>query len=288
MHLHEGVGDGMAGHLGEKDVGIAGIVLPVSLHHDALGGAHSVVGEQAVQIAQGTLFSGAGHDQQLSARFRVAGEHLHLLLDLLLEIVGQSLLAMSLHHIQLGEILGDHIVDGGGNGTLPVKGGVVGVGVDIGLLDVDVVVPDEAAALPALHHEAVVLHRLAGVLLGKGGIDVGILLDHRDVVGEAVIFVQEGLDHIVLLAGLDDPVDGHVLLQRIDHHLGVAGDGVELAGADVIFRQIGRQSRDQDIQCNQDGQHHRGGDERIGASLEGDAVSLRPSPVRKEFPAFHQ
>ncbi len=58
------------------------------------------------------------------------------------------------------------------------------------------------------HHEVVVPapSRWCTAFRQKRWIDVGFF-DHCDVVGEAVIFVQEGLDHIVLLAGLDDPVD---------------------------------------------------------------------------------
>lgn len=84
-----------------------------------------------------------------------------------------------------------------------------------------------------------VLDGLVGVLLGKGGEDVGILFNHLDVVGEAVLFAQQVFDHLVLFAGLHHPVDGHVLLQGVHHQLGVASDGVELRRADVVFRKGG-------------------------------------------------
>ena len=57
---------------------------------------------------------------------------------------------------------------------------------------------------------------------------IPVIMDDRDVVGQALVLVEQILDDVVLLAGLDDPVDGHVLLQGVHHNLGVAGDGVEL------------------------------------------------------------
>ena len=222
---------------------------------------------------------------------RQQGEGVHLnvlLLDLVAEGGGQLLLAVALQHVELGQVLSDHVVDGGGDGALAVKGGVVGVGVHVRLLDVDVVVADEAAAVAALHHQAVVLHRLVGVLLGKGGVHVRVLLDHRDVVGQALVLVEQVLDDVVLLAGLDDPVDGHVLFQGVDHHLGVAGDGVELGGADIVFGQGGGQGGHQHIHRDENGQHHRRDNQGVGAALKGDAVSRRLLPVPMELPALHQ
>ena len=140
---------------------------------------------------------------------------------------------MALQGIELGKLGAHHIVDGGGDGPLAVKGGGVGIGILAALGDIDVRVGDIAVFLPGDHNEGVVCHGLVGILLGKGGVHIRVLFHHLDAVRQAVVFGKEIVNHIVLLTGLDHPVNGHVLLQGVHHRLGIAGDGIELGGADV-------------------------------------------------------
>ena len=246
-----------------------GVVVPVLLHHNAVHRLHAVLLQQGIEVGEVFLFGGSGHHQQLAAVLGVLGQHIPLLhgdirgggidhqavgvlrdvihgeqgegirlhvrlFDLLGEARGQLTLPVSLQEIQLGQFLVDHIVNGGGDGSLPVERGVIGVGVDIHFADIDVLIGHVAEPIATLHNEAVVGHRLVGVLLGEGGVHVRVFLHHLDVVGQALVFAQQVFDDVVLLPRLHHPVDGHVLFQGVDHHLGVAGDGVELGGAHVI------------------------------------------------------
>ena len=195
---------------------------------------------------------------------------------------------MAFQQIQLGQILGHHIVDGRGDGSLSVKGDIVVIGVEVCLLDIDVLIANVPAPVSAFHDQAVVLYRLAGVLLGKGGVDVGVFLDHGNVVGQALVFAQEVFNHRVLLAGLHDPVDGHVLLQRVDHHLGVAGDGVELGGADVILGQVGGQGAHQKVEDDEQRQHRRRQHQRVGSAQKGLAAVPRRAGGCCIRPLLHQ
>ena len=298
-------------------------MLPVGLDHNPLVGRHAVLGQEAVEVVQGGAIHRAGHDQQFAAAGHIVGEHIPLLpgdvagggvdeeaggvlrngvhgqqgevvqlhvrlLQLILEGGGQLALAVALQPVELGLLGVDHIIDGRGDGALAVKGGVVGVGVHVRLGQIDIVVGNKPAALPALHHQAVVLHRLVGVLLGEGGVDVGVFLDHGNVVGQALVFAQEVFDHRVLLAGLHDPVDGHVLLQRVDHHLGVAGDGVELGGADVVLGQAGGQGAHQKIEDDEQRQHRRRQHQRVGSALKGLAAVPRRAGGCCIRPLLHQ
>ena len=219
----------------------------VGVDDKAVLGGDAVVGQQAIQIFQHAALHRAGADQQPAAAGDIIGEHLlflggkialgrvdqeaggvlrdgvhlqqreglhlHILLfDLAGKRGGQLALAVALQQIDLGVFVAGHIVDGRGDGPLPVEvGGVVAAGVGVDLPQIDVGQGDIAALIAAFHHQAVVGHLLVGVLLGEGGVNVGVALFHRDVVGEAVVFFQQVLDDVVLLAGLDDPVDGHIL-----------------------------------------------------------------------------
>lgn len=135
---------------------------------------------------------------------------------------------MPFQQVQLGLLLVHHIIDRGGDGPLSIKGSIIGVGIQVRFLEVDVIVSDEPAAFSALHDEAVVRNSLIRILLGKGGENIRILFDDFNIVREAFILAQQVLDHLILFAGLYDPVDRHVLFQCVHHHLCVAGDGVEL------------------------------------------------------------
>ena len=192
-------------------------MLPVLLHHNALCGGDAVVFQKTVQVGQGSILCGTGTDHQLAAAGHIVGQHGHFLLrqigggrinqdavrflgnfihsqkrqgvdlvvflfQLVREGGRQFGFAMTFQDIQLGQVLGGNIVDGRGDGTLPVERGTVAVGVDIRLGHIDVVVADVPVPVAALHHKAVIGHILIGVLFGKGGIDVRIPLDHRNVV----------------------------------------------------------------------------------------------------------
>ena len=299
-------------------------MFPVAVHDNTLAGRHAVIREQAVQVFQDALFHGPCHDQQLAAAAHIIGQHIlflrgdvagggidhdavgllgdlvhsqqgqlagfHVLLfDLLGKVGGQFRLAVSLQDIDLGVLLAGDIVDSGGNGALAVKGGgVVGAGVDVDLAEVDVLKANIAALIAALHDQTVVLDSLAGVLLGEGGVDVGVLLDDLYMVGEAFIFAQQVLDDLVLLAGLDDPIDGHILLQGVDHHFGVAGDRVELGGADIILGHGGGQRGHKDIHHHQDRQEHCGHGQGIGAALQRLPVFFASPKGQEVFQLFHQ
>ena len=143
---------------------------------------------------------------------------------------------MTLQHIELGQILSHYIVYGRGDGTLAVKPGHrIGVGVIIYLIFVDFLIADIAVTVAGFHDDGVVGNFLVGILLGKGGEHIGILLHHIDMRGQAFVFAQQIFDDLIFLICLHHPVDGHILLKVIHHHFCVTGDGVELAGADVIF-----------------------------------------------------
>ena len=178
-----------------------------------------------------------------------------VLFHLLGKGAGEVGLAVALHEIELGLLLVYHIVDSRGDGALAVEGGGVRIRVHIRSLNVNVIVADIAAAFAALHDQAVVGDALAGVLLGKSGIDIWVLFRHLNVVGQTFVFAQQVFDHIVFFAGLNDPIDGHILLKIVDHDLCVAGNGVELAGADVIVGHGLRQRRGEHIHRDQNRQY---------------------------------
>ena len=173
---------------------------------------------------------------------------------------------MAFQHIELGQLLGGDIVDGRGDGPLAVKRGRIAVRIQVRVADVDVVVADKAAAVAAFHHQAVVGHVLVGVGLGKGGVDVGVALDDADMAGQCLVFREQVLDDLVLLAGLDDPVDRDVLVQRVDDDLGVGRDGVELGGADIILCQVGGQRRGQQVDGDEQRQRHGRDRQRVAAA----------------------
>ena len=129
----------------------------------------------------------------------------------------------------------------------------------------------------ALYDQAVVLDHLIGVLLGKGGIHVWILFRHCNVVGQALVFVQQIFDDRILCAGLDDPIDAHILLQGVDHRLGIAGNGIELRGTDIVSGQMGGKGGHKDIDDYQDGQHYGGDSQRVRAAFRCLTVSLAVS-----------
>ena len=143
---------------------------------------------------------------------------------------------MSLQNIHLWKLLTDHIINGGGNSAFPVKGGIVGIGIEIRLLNIDIGIAYKPISLPALHHQTVVLNHLIRILLGKGRKYIRILFDNLNVFGKAVVFIKEILNHLILLTGLDDPIDGHILLQGIYNYLRITGNGIKLRSADVKFR----------------------------------------------------
>ena len=80
--------------------------------------------------------------------------------------------------------------------------------------------------------------------------------------GEAVVFFQQVFDHFIFLARLHHPIDGHILFQGVDHHPGIAGDGIEPGGADVVSGHRDGQGGDKNVDHNQDRQ-------RVGASAQG-------------------
>lgn len=86
---------------------------------------------------------------------------------------------------------------------------------------VNIVIADITVPVAAFHHKAVVGHILVGILLRKSGVYVGIALDHRDVVGQALVLAQQVLDHIVLFAGLHDPVKAYRTFASLDRGLNV-------------------------------------------------------------------
>ena len=258
-------------HIGSLE----GIVLPVALADDALSGSNAVVRENAVEVGQLPVCHRPCQSQQLAAGLHVLGKHVGLfrgeirsrgidhqrrrilgdlvhgqqrqrfrlnvlLLQLICEGLRQVSLAVSLQGVHNGQLGADHIVNGRGNGSLAVEGGGVGIGISTALGHIDVRIGHVAVLLPGDHDEGIVAHGLIGVLLGKGRVHIRVFLHHIDVVGQAVIFGKQIVDDIVLLAGLDHPIDGHVLLQCIHHSLGVAGDGIELGGADI---QLGKTCR---------------------------------------------
>ena len=262
--LRQRGGDVAVPQVGQQDVGgLEGVMAPIALADDALNGGNAVVRQDAVQIGQFPIRHRPRQNEQLAAGLYILGEHFRLfpgdirsrgvnhqrrgilgnfvhvqqgqglrlhvfLFQLACEGIRQGRLAMALQGVEDGQPGADHIVDGGGNGALAVEGGGVGIGISTALGHIDVRIGHIAVLLPGDHHQRVVADVLIGVLPGKGGVHIRISLHHFDMIRQALIFGKQIVNDIVLLAGLDDPVNGHVLLQRVDHGLCIAGNGIEL------------------------------------------------------------
>ena len=195
-----------------------GIIGGVALHHNAVSWLHAVIRKQAVQIFQDTVLPGGTCNyQQLAAVHHIVRQQTAfvlgqiafwcinhqavrilrnglciqqrqafnlnvILFHLLLEGAGQVSLTVTFDEVEFRLFTVHHIVNGGGDGSLTVKGSGVGIGVHIRILDVNVVIADIAAAVAALYDQTVVGNAFTGVLLGKGGIDIRILFHHFDMV----------------------------------------------------------------------------------------------------------
>ena len=269
------VGDGAGLDLGHQDIGRReGVVVPVGVHHDAVVHRDAVAFQHAVQVGQVGVLLRAGEYQQLAAALDVflqhralfvrniaggrvdeqhvavlghgvhvqQGEILHRIVVAALQFVsqggGEFRFPVAAEQVDLGQVGAHHIVNGRGDLAFAVElqgdgtGGVEVVGIGL----VDVVIGDVAALVAGLHHQRVVGHRFVGVLLGEGGVHVGVALEHRDMVGQFLIAVQQLFDDGILLPCLGDPVDGHILVQIGHHCLGVGGEGVELRGGNIELR----------------------------------------------------
>ena len=84
-------------------------------------------------------------------------------------------------------------------------------------------------------------------MLRERRIHVRIFLLDRDMVGKAVVLVEQRFDDRILLVGLHDPVDRHIVLEIIHNRFRVARDRVELRRAHVKLREIRRQRRNSNV-----------------------------------------
>ncbi len=140
---------------------------------------------------------------------------------------------MTLQHINMGQVVTDYIVNGRGDGAFSVEGvslRIIGI---INVRQINIVVADVAALIPALHHHAVVGHGFIRVLGGKGRIYIRIFLHHINMGRKAVVLGKQIFQNAVLRVRLHNPVNGHILFQIVDHHLGIAGNGIQLSRADI-------------------------------------------------------
>ena len=110
------------------------------------------------------------------------------LLQLILERLWKLCLSMSLQHVHLRQLVADHIVDGGSDGAFSVKRGIVGIGIWIGILQINIIIADKTVLIPALYYQAVILNCFISILLGESRIDIRVFLDHLDMVRQTRIF----------------------------------------------------------------------------------------------------
>ena len=100
--------------------------------------------------------------------------------------------------------------------------------------------------------------------------DIRIDLLHIDVVGEIAVAVQKVLYDGIFLFGLHDPVNIHVLMQVIRDRLGVACHGIQLGGADVIFREVGRHLFRKDVGRDKNAQNDQCDNQGVNTALRRD------------------
>ena len=81
---------------------------------------------------------------------------------------------------------------------------------------------DIPAAVAAFYNETVIGNRFRCVLCRKSRINIRILLDNLNMIRQAFIFIKQIFDYIVFRIRLHDPINCHILFQRIDHCLGIA------------------------------------------------------------------
>ena len=128
-------------------------------------------------------------------------------------------------------------MDGVGQRVLAVEGGggVIGVGVVVhGILgDEDFVIAHQAVAALAVHQHAVLIQlgdvQVVGIEEGRpeGGIHALVL----DVAGQGLVALQQPLDGGILVAGIADQVQRHILFQGGGDALALVGKAVKgLAG----------------------------------------------------------
>ena len=242
----------------------------------------TVIGEQALEIIQAHAIHRTSDDEELAAsvgvicklrffflgdiRLRLINEHSvgffrHAVVreqgelrrfdvflgDLICEGLRQLLFTVAFEHVKLRQLVGDNVVDRRGDRAFAVEGRGVGIRVEIRIRHINILVSDVAAAVAAFDDETVVRHILIGVLLRERRIHVRIFLLDRDMVRKAVILIEQRFDDRILLVGLHDPVDRHIVLEVIHNRLRVARDRVKLRRAHVKLREIRRQRRNSNV-----------------------------------------
>ena len=137
--------------------------------------------------------------------------------------------------VDLGQILGGHIIHRAGQLLLTVEQHIVGAGGVVVAVIVGVKVGgiNHLAAVAAHYDNAALAGGLRAVLLGKGGVNRRVLLFPAQVLALLGVAVQEGDHALALVAALSQIIEGHVLLKACQQVLGGVANGVDAVLAHV-------------------------------------------------------
>lgn len=193
---------------------------------------------------------------------------------------GQLLLAVAAEGVNDRQIVGYDIVYGAGQLALARKGHDIVVAAVIAV-GIEAVISHVGVALRALHHKAVVVDGAGYVLLHERRIDVGVALFHGDVTAQRRIAVEQRAKRLVLLAGLNHPVDGHVLLQRGQHALCLLAYRKDLRAGGVVLRPARRQGVHQHVERHRNSQDNHAGQDAVSADSQ-RLLARQPAPQLAE------
>ena len=315
----------MAADVGQQVVaGAPHMVAAVPLHHDAVRQRGAVVCHHLRQVGHGGICV-VGDQQQLAAALEVGEEHLlfiggdialggvndegvgvlgYALLGeqaqlaeqdvFLRRAVGQGGRKLALpvagEGVYRRQVLVGHVVDGGGELALSVKlggGGACGVvGVVVG--DVDVVVADIPAPVPAGHDQGVVVQGGGGILLGEVGGDNRVYVLHLQFFGQVLVALQQLSDGVVLGVALDEPVHRDLILQGGHHLLSLGGEGVEPGAGQVGLGPVGGEGPHHQVDRHGNGNDHRRCRQAVTSCPEGPGTEGALDGGQIGFVPLHQ
>ena len=158
--------------------------------------------------------------------------------------------------IDLGKGIAGDELDGTGELLLPGEGLGIGAGIVIGVLvvGVDIVVADIPVAGALGDQQGVVIDLGNAVVIQKRGIQVRVPGSEDEVGGLCLVALQQLLQARVLLAGLDNPVDGHVLGKPLQQLPALLGQGIELAFRHIPAGEGAGQDLGEEIEGDDNGQ----------------------------------
>ena len=268
------------------------VVVGIALHHKALGAGQAELGHHSIQIG-GTIIGirqqqhaasaaqVAAQLAQLIHQTACAGKVLRRIVDnkqvtvlgdglgeqvkcrdgqvLAFQRIGQGgsqrLLAVVGGVVHMAALSAGQLVDGRGDPAFTVKGHVGRTGG--GIITVIVVVKlcgiQHLALFPANQDQPTGGQILCAVLGRKGRVDCRIFQLPGDMAALGGVFVQQLGDDLVLIAGLGQIVNGHILRQVVGHLSGALAQGVEPRLGEIELGISGRNGPDNEI--DQHGQH---------------------------------